>query len=477
MNAEESRISAESGSEREQNQHLASEESRRVLTILTNTKNQMNLVEPMIHSEEHSKLAWEIADEHTLRFQKYQEQYDSPPEDTVELCWQDIEAVDSFLGSGTFSDVYKVRVSHTGFEESSYALKYLNCRSTKNFERDFIPNVVNMALEAAILSSLHHENIIRLQATNSITDPCANRGQFLILELLEETLKVRLVRFRSALSRPFSSLKNACSILERVQTSAIGIARGMKYLHENNIILRDLKPDNVGFDATGAVKLFDFGLARHVEDDCSKHEIAGSFRYMAPETMLALGSGKKSDVYSFGVLMFELCTLQKAFEFRKISLLQFKEKVSVGKYRPAVKPLHSVNLERIVRESWSHNSESRPSFPRICELLDDAVVELTTRAQESKPRSSYKMTLGATRRKYTSSSSLKHTTSLPLEVFDAGAEQGRPTHFCKRASLAASSKLKNTARENQSEGTSIASDSSLQLSLSWLSTFLQKTAK
>jgi serine/threonine protein kinase len=96
---------------------------------------------------------------------------------------------------------------------------------------------------------------------------------------------------------PFSSLKKAASILEQIESCALGIACGMEYLHQNEIILRHLKPENIGFDALENVKLFDFGMARHLQD-ISEQGIAGSLRYMAPETVLAIGSNTKSDVYS-----------------------------------------------------------------------------------------------------------------------------------------------------------------------------------
>ena len=50
----------------------------------------------------------------------------------------------------------------------------------------------------------------------------------------------------------------------RVEGPALGIARGMAYLHSRGIALRDLKPDNIGFDESDTVKLFDFGMARKV---------------------------------------------------------------------------------------------------------------------------------------------------------------------------------------------------------------------
>ena len=52
----------------------------------------------------------------------------------------------------------------------------------------------------------------------------------------------------------------------RLKCVAIPVAEAMKYLHSNNVIFRDLKPSNIGFNEHGTVKLFDFGLAREITD-------------------------------------------------------------------------------------------------------------------------------------------------------------------------------------------------------------------
>ena len=82
--------------------------------------------------------------------------------------------------------------------------------------------------------------------------------------------------------------------LRRRLEIAVGLAHALKYLHEKNIVYRDLKPDNVGFDGDGVVKLFDFGLACKLpftggEDSTyALTSNAGSPWYMAPEVWLDL---------------------------------------------------------------------------------------------------------------------------------------------------------------------------------------------
>ena len=81
------------------------------------------------------------------------------------------------------------------------------------------------------------------------------------------------------------------------------VARALRYLHDNDIIYRDLKPDNVGFDIRGDVKLFDFGLTKELRprdrirtDEYRASGQTGSRRYMAPEVVLCKNYGLKADI-------------------------------------------------------------------------------------------------------------------------------------------------------------------------------------
>jgi hypothetical protein len=121
-------------------------------------------------------------------------------DETGKLCWADIDFCER-LGSGTFSDVYSVRVVNRDNtpvanlaprHKPSHALKCVRVESPKNIDHDFIPNSVNLATEAAILSTLDHKNIIRVLGSNDSTDLQAHKGYFFIMEILETTLSARL---------------------------------------------------------------------------------------------------------------------------------------------------------------------------------------------------------------------------------------------------------------------------------------------
>ena len=103
--------------------------------------------------------------------------------------------------------------------------------------------------------------------------------------------------------------------------AALGIARqicrGLQAAHEQGIIHRDIKPQNVLIDSRGEVKLMDFGIARVVESPEAMTQaglIVGTPHYMSPEQVHGSTLDPRSDVYSMGILMYEMFAGRRPFE-------------------------------------------------------------------------------------------------------------------------------------------------------------------
>jgi serine/threonine-protein kinase len=95
------------------------------------------------------------------------------------------------------------------------------------------------------------------------------------------------------------------------------VSRGLEVAHEQGIIHRDIKPQNVLIDHKGEVKLMDFGIARMAETHEGMTQaglIVGTPHYMSPEQVQGKELGPRSDVYSMGIMLYELVAGRRPFE-------------------------------------------------------------------------------------------------------------------------------------------------------------------
>lgn len=219
----------------------------------------------------------------------------------------------------------------------------------------------DLVQETAILAILDHPNIIKLhgRASGNLTNEFMNDGYFILLDRLNETLEERIRVWKLD---PKCVLQGPTTAQMEVAHS---IADALSYLHSKKIVYRDLKPDNVGFAATGVLKLFDFGFAIGIpENDESNpdgllYSMCGTRRYMAPEIGLSYGYGLSCDVYSFGVLLWEICALAKPFSY--IAASDFERAVFVEGKRPAIEKSWPVALKALIRSCWSDDPVERPN--------------------------------------------------------------------------------------------------------------------
>ena len=300
----------------------------------------------------------------------------------VRKSWFELQRI-SLLGRGVYSNVHLVIEPKT---HKQYALKCLDA-SRINDSEEFLDAASDLAREASLLARLDHENIIQLRGlcASSISDSYQEDGNgfFFLMDVLDETLKDRMDRWRSDGSLfhgPRRFLFGGAKTVDvhkmrgRIETVALGIVRGMRYLHEQqSIVLRDLKPANIGFEAeTGRVKLFDFGMSRHI-DECLPEDVVGTPRYMAPEVMLSHGTSYSSDVYSFGVVLYEICSLKVAFAKQR-NLDDFQRHVVDAKARPNLACIPCARLQALIADCWAHEPSARPSFAEI----DGRLVDILT---------------------------------------------------------------------------------------------------
>jgi len=179
----------------------------------------------------------------------------SSPDVHFDLSWDDV-TIEQPIGFGGFSQVFRVKLH--GNPDRDFALKCLNPQ-TKLKTKSFKTGAVDLAIEGEILSRLDHENVIKLHGIIGL-GPLesymeSDRGYFIVLDLLSDTLASKLEKYRDfykgsssgggGMSRSSASSTtkhmSSSAVLERVSSVAIGVAKGMEYLHSQGVALRDLK--------------------------------------------------------------------------------------------------------------------------------------------------------------------------------------------------------------------------------------------
>jgi len=240
----------------------------------------------------------------------------------------------------------------------------------------FLIGVEDLIHETAMLASLDHPNIIKIHGRSggSLSDSFKTNGYFILLDRLVDTLEDRITRWKKT-----TPLAGKTPSLNQVMVAS-SLAGAISFLHHNRIVFRDLKPANVGFDARGVLKLFDFGFAVAVEEENPKplHDRCGTLRYMAPEVGLALGYGIEADTYSFGMLLWEICSLKKPFSKVK-SANEFETLVFTKSKRPKLRKKWPVPLKDLTSQCWSKDPTERPAMSVVKSTLTAMAQELSTR--------------------------------------------------------------------------------------------------
>lgn len=93
----------------------------------------------------------------------------------------------------------------------------------------------------------------------------------------------------------------------------VKICEGLKHAHDQNVVHRDIKPQNIMIGSDGNPKILDFGIARKTNHDTQGKAISGSPKYMAPEQIQNTRSDVRTDIYAMGIIIFYMFTLKEPF--------------------------------------------------------------------------------------------------------------------------------------------------------------------
>ncbi|KAH0794427.1 TKL family protein kinase [Histomonas meleagridis] len=167
--------------------------------------------------------------------------------------------------------------------------------------------------------------------------------------------------------------KEASDRLSPTQLSiiALGIAYGMKYLHEQQMLHRDLKSLNILLDADNFPKISDFGMASTKSSNSETVGI-GTSQWMAPEVLNSQRYDEKSDVYSYGIVLWEMLTGD--VPYRGLRDIQVAMTVINQNNRPKIPKNCPHNLAKFIRICWHTDPDKRPDFKTIVRALESCTI-------------------------------------------------------------------------------------------------------
>lgn len=194
------------------------------------------------------------------------------------------------IGSGGMADVYKAKCHKLN---RIVAIKMLKEEYVGNAE---LASRFQIEAQAAACLS-HNNNIVGIYDVGE-----EGPYHYIVMEYIEGTTLKEIIERNGALEE-----RDAVGI-------AIQIAQGLSAAHQQGIVHRDIKPQNILISNDGKVKVADFGIARVAGGDTIELMPSGSVHYIAPEQARGSHCDERSDIYSLGVTMYEMATGHVPFD-------------------------------------------------------------------------------------------------------------------------------------------------------------------
>ncbi|ELT92847.1 hypothetical protein CAPTEDRAFT_224068 [Capitella teleta] len=244
------------------------------------------------------------------------------------------------IGKGSYGEVWLVRHKR---DKKQYVLKKMELLNASKRERKAAEQ------EAKLLSKLKHPNIVSYKDSFE----CENGFVYIVMGYCEGgDLYARLKEQKGV---PLEE--------RQVVEWFVQITMALQYMHERNILHRDLKTQNIFLTKSKIIKVGDLGIAKVLESSSDMAStLIGTPYYMSPELFSNKPYNYRSDVWALGCCVYEMTTLKHAFNAKDMNSLVYK--ILRGKM-PAMPKSYSPELVSLIKAMMNHNPDKRPSVNRI----------------------------------------------------------------------------------------------------------------
>ena len=248
------------------------------------------------------------------------------------------------IGTGGMAEVFKGKDHKLN--------RYVAVKVLKEEFRDNDGFVKKFKEEAQAAAGLAHPNIVNVYDVGD-----ENGIYYIVMELVEGITLKNYIERKGRLT-----IKEATSI-------AIQVSAGLEVAHNNHIVHRDIKPQNIIISREGKVKVTDFGIAKATTSQTTTSSAMGSVHYASPEQARGGYVDHRSDIYSLGIVMYEMVTGRVPFDGETAVTVAVKhlqeQMVPPSKYCPEIP--HS--LEQIIKKCTEKSPDRR--YQDIGDLMAD----------------------------------------------------------------------------------------------------------
>ncbi|EKD55863.1 MAG: hypothetical protein ACD_59C00015G0004, partial [uncultured bacterium] len=252
------------------------------------------------------------------------------------------------LGEGGMGTVY---LGHDQVLDRPVAIKVLSSKLSSNHE--FVERFLT---EARVCAKLNHPNIIKIYDFG--TSPGTKQAYF-VMEFIDGESLSNYIKF------------NKIGTEKRLVEICKCVLNGLKCSHDQGILHRDIKPDNILINKEGNPVLMDFGIAKLTQNEgiTRAGETMGTPEYMSPEQVLGNELNCQTDLYSFGIVMYYMITGKLPFQSDTpiaTALKQVNETpVPPSKFNTSM----SLELEKIILKIMQKNKNLR--YQNASEVISD----------------------------------------------------------------------------------------------------------
>lgn len=258
------------------------------------------------------------------------------------------------LGKGTFGQVYIAIEKETS---NLYAAKV----SLEEVDATKKDSLRNFTREVNIISQISYPSILKFIGFSPI-DFQNNNNPVIITEYcpngsLQDAIQCKLD------SKGWNDTKILINIY--------GIASALAFLHSNEVLHRDLKPQNILLDANLYPKIADFGLSKinsmnnnDTLSGQSTSEMKGTLIYMSPEIIESSKYTPACDVYAFSIIVYQLITKLKPYPNIRTEY-NLMNAVTKNRMRPVMPDSIPGVYKKMIEKCWEQSPELRPSFEQI----------------------------------------------------------------------------------------------------------------